>query len=251
MCAISPHRSCHLIKVPRFRHSQARELFLGAYLSDNHKLVGYVCSTLSPSTSLTHESMSNHVPSSPSVCLHGLCVSSNYRRGNIGSGLLREYISRMESARKDGSESYERILLITHEELRPFYEKASFEWVGKSDIVHGSRPWFEMRRSLTGLPPPTSSPSLPPAQIDLPQALPPGAWEALQRPSRSGPAPRLLSSFSGGAVDIISQGEETGGTALNKFNLICPREGCGSIILTSGVAKWVERPGVQVSVLLT
>ena len=51
------------------RQSQAGDLFLGAYIDSNdaRQLVGYVCSTLSPAETLTHESMSAHVPNSSSV----------------------------------------------------------------------------------------------------------------------------------------------------------------------------------------
>jgi guanine nucleotide exchange factor len=194
--------------------------------------------------------MSNHVPSSPSVCLHSVCVSPAHRRKNIGSRLLREYISRLESARKNGSASYERILLLTHQELRPFYEGVGFEWVGKSEVVHGSRPWFEMRKSLTGSPPPhTSSQTatlLPTRQGGSSgQELPSGVWEAMQRSSRNRPTFRLLSSFPGGILDVVNEDQE------NKLDLICPREGCGSVILNSKVAKRVKRAGVQVSVSLS
>ena len=32
---------------------------------------------------------------------------------------------------------------------------------------------------------------------------------------------------------------------LNKHDLLCPREGCGSIILKAGAATWTERAAVQ------
>ena len=92
--------------------------------------------------------MSEHTyPSRVSVCIHAVCVSPSYRRKGVGVRLLREYITRLECAtRQDGSRSYKQALLITHEDLRPFYEEAGFEWLGKSDVVPGSRPWFEMRK---------------------------------------------------------------------------------------------------------
>ncbi|KAF8908100.1 hypothetical protein CPB84DRAFT_201394 [Gymnopilus junonius] len=56
----------------RLRQSQAGDLFLGAYeqnvssSSKPRKLVGYICATLSPDTTLTHHSMSTHIPESSS-----------------------------------------------------------------------------------------------------------------------------------------------------------------------------------------
>lgn len=176
--------------------------------------------------------MSHHVPSSSSVCIHAVSITPGHRRQGLGERLLHEYITRLESATcDDGSKSYERALLITHEELRSFYEAAGFEWLGKSDVVHGSRPWFEMRKVLG-----TSD------ETTLPQGqyLPPGILEALQRPPRNRNMTRSLASF-GGISDVCT---DTAGSISNKFDLLCPRE-CGSVILKAGVAKWVERTSVQ------
>src|ERR1700710_1432843 len=110
------------------RQSQAGDLFLGAYLpnSETHQLIGYVCGTSSPAQSLTHTSMYTHIPNSPSVCIHSVCVSPPHRRKGVGVALLREFVKRLEGG---ASHNYERVLLITHEELRLFYEAAGFEWV--------------------------------------------------------------------------------------------------------------------------
>ncbi|CAL1711100.1 unnamed protein product [Somion occarium] len=233
-----PSEEAASLQAFQYRQREAPDLFLGAYLTegDTRTLVGYVCSTLSPSPSLTHESMSTHVPSSPSVCIHSICVSATHRRKRIAVGLLKAYISRLEQAHIDGA-PYERILLITHEELRPLYEKAGFEFVGPSAVVHGSRPWFEMRRVLEA----SSSVSSPPSQ-----ALPPGIWEALQRAStsRNRPVARRLSSLPNGLDDVSELATDTS-VSVNKVDLLCPRDGCGSIILKNGVATLVEKESVQ------
>jgi guanine nucleotide exchange factor len=230
---------------PRSRQSKAPDLFLGAYLPNNsgpRTLIGYVCSTLSPDLSLTHASMSQHVPSSSSVCVHSVSISPDYRRKGLGVDLLREYTGRLESAtRENGLKSYERVLLITHEELRHFYGAAGFEWLGKSDVVHGSRPWFEMRKVL--------GESTPPSQ-EQDQTLPPGVWETLQRTPRSRPVAKRLASF-GGMSDVCATDPDNTGNLSNKFDLLCPRQECGSIILKAGVALWVDRVGVQVCAFFT
>ncbi|KAJ6551468.1 Mss4-like protein [Mycena capillaripes] len=206
----------------RLRQSLAKDLFLGAYQND--KLVGYVCSTLSPDTSLTHDSMSMHVPGSSSICIHSVGQG-------VGLRLLREYIARLETAHREKSAPYERVLLITHENLRHFYEKAGFEWLGPSAVVHGSQPWYEMRITL-GLSP------IPPYQGNPPA----GVFEALQRPSNSNHIPRLLASFPGGIAEVSSNESNV---LLNKFDLLCPRSDCGSVILNRGVAKFIETASVQ------
>ena len=128
------------------RQANAPDLFLGAYLvksPENHELIGYVCSTLSPSQSLTLDSMANHVSGASSVCLYSVNVTPAHRRKGIASAMLREYISRVSAMG-----TYDRILLITHEELRPLYERVGFEFVGPSSVQLGSKPWYEMRKVL-------------------------------------------------------------------------------------------------------
>ncbi|KAJ7489435.1 acyl-CoA N-acyltransferase [Mycena latifolia] len=218
----------------QLRQRQASDLFLGAYQNtgSEDKLVGYVCSTLSPDTSLTHDSMSTHVPGSSSVCIHSVCVSPACRRQGVGLRLLREYIARLETAHREKSAPYKRILLITHENLRQFYEKAGFEWIGPSAVVHGSQPWYEMRIILGSSSTPGDSAAVP---------IPRGVLEALQRPSRN-PAPQPFSSFPGGVAEVSSYESNV---LVNKFDLLCPRGDCGSVILKSGVAKLTEAPSVQ------
>ena len=183
--------------------------------------------------------MSKHVPLSSSVCIHAVCISPDHRRNGLGVRLLREYVTRLESATqndRDGSKAYERALLITHEELRPFYEAAGFEWLGESGVVHGSRPWFEMRKVL-------AQPIMSPPEEQA-QSLPPSIWEALLRPPRNRPQTRSLASF-GGISDVCAPDPDITGNISNKFDLLCPREECGSIILKAGVAQWVERASIQ------
>jgi hypothetical protein len=188
--------------------------------------------------------MSRHIPSSPSVCIHSVCVTRAYRRDGVGLCLLKEYFRRLEA-----KGVYERALVIVHEELRGFYEKAGFEWLGKSKVQHGARPWFEMRKILGTVGPPPKVQEAAPSQTEpaatIPQAMPAGLLEALQRGSRDRPS-RLLSTFPNGVSDVTMP-SSSNDTATNKHDLLCPKPGCGSIILKSGVATYVMRPSVQVS----
>ncbi|TFK65991.1 acyl-CoA N-acyltransferase [Pluteus cervinus] len=227
----------------RYRQSQASDLFLGAYLPDTNELVGYVCSTLSPTTSLTHESMSNHIPGSATVCIHSVCVAQKHRRKGVGLALLQEYIARLEAAHPAvNSVSLERVLLITHEELREFYEKAGFEWVGESAVVHGSRPWYEMRRVFGENAGSTANATelAPPAIPN--QAIQEALWANSTRPPPTG---KPLSGFPGGILDVTLSESPDHGALTNRYDLICPQPSCGSVILKHNVAKWVERASVQ------
>jgi guanine nucleotide exchange factor len=179
--------------------------------------------------------MSEHVPGGSSVCIHSVCVSNDHQRKGIGLALIKEYIARLERGNANGSWSYRSLLLITHDHLRGFYESAGFEWSGKSNVVHGSKPWYEMRRDLhSGM---DSSQSLPSQQ------LPPDVW---QRRANTVRLSRLLSDFPNGIADLTNMdGRE--GVLVNKFDLLCPKANCGSLILKSGVGMWAERSSIQVS----
>lgn len=184
--------------------------------------------------------MSTHVAGSTSVCIHSVCVAPSHRHKRVGLALLKEYVRRLEQAQSEGLGFLERILLITHDDLRGFYEKAGFEWLGRSSVVHGSKPWFEMRFNL-------SANKEREAQIlDGNQQIPPGILEALQRRPDVIPSSRLISDYPNGLSDLLQPDTATEGVLVNKFDLLCPRDGCGSIILKKGVGKWVERASVQV-----
>ncbi|KAF9479525.1 acyl-CoA N-acyltransferase [Pholiota conissans] len=226
----------------RFRQSQAPQLFLGAYelQSDSRTLIGYVCATQSPDESLTHDSMTSHVPGSSSVCIHSVCVSPTYRGKGVGQALLKEYLSHLEAARTEGTATWERVVLIAHDHLVPFYEKAGFENLGKSHVVHGPLPWFEVRKTLTA---PLKSTVKTPQVPGAGQKISPTVLEALQRP-RAAPSSKLISDFPDGISGVL-QSSSSSDVSTNKYDLLCPRGDCGSVILKQGVGKWVERASVQ------
>ena len=103
--------------------------------------------------------------------------------------------------------------------------------------MHGSKPWYEMRRDLR------LGTVSPPSEI---QSLPPGVWDALQRRPNTVRLSRLLSDFPNGIADLTKTGGGEG-VLVNKFDLLCPKANCGSVILKNGVGMWVERSSIQVS----
>ena len=194
--------------------------------------------------------MSTHIPTGSSVCLHSLCISPPHRKKGLGSDLLREYLSRLRgrnqpTERSEANSCYERVLLLSHAELRSFYEKAGFEYVGQSPVVLGSRPWFEMQLNLASTQPTGSEVS--PGEVE--PLLPQGLLDQLQlrHPTRGNkPPPRLLSSFPGGLPDVLVPSQQQDDPPTNKFDLVCPRAECRSVILNHGVGQLIERASVQV-----
>jgi guanine nucleotide exchange factor len=156
--------------------------------------------------------MSQHEAGGSSVCIHSVCVDSSYRRKGVASKMLEEYTKRLS---KDLTVC--QLLLIAHEELVQLYEKAGFEYKGKSIVEHGNRPWFELRRILQ-----QSTSSVSPALL-----------EALSKPSE----PKSKIAFN----QIDSQTLESG-SSRNQYDLICLRPSCGSVILKKDVGKFHLKP---------
>ena len=63
-------------------------------------------------------------------------------------------------------------------------------------------------------------------------SIPPGLLEALRAPRTRPVGTRLGNGIQ--IDDVLSLGS-------NKYDLLCPRVGCGSVILKSGVAKLVDK----------
>ncbi|KAF8530060.1 acyl-CoA N-acyltransferase [Hysterangium stoloniferum] len=211
-----------------------QKLFLGAYVSPR-TLVGFVNATLSRGSSLAAESMHEHDPYGPSVCVHGIAVAEPYRRKGLGATLLTEYADRLRADPFVGSTKTERILLICHEQLIDFYRRSGFTLVGSSPVTHGPDPWFEMFLELG--PPFTAPEANGAAAAEV--SIPPAVLEALMNPSRrERPAPRLYSTFSSSDSLVTSSGE-------NALDIICPRPKCGSLILKAGVATLKRGPAIE------
>ena len=197
-------------------------------------LLGYVDGVLSSETTLTSESMSTHVPGARNVLIHGVCVTPEARKRGIASALLAEYQRRLATAG-----SYDRVLLISHEEKIGFYERIGFKSRGLSSIAFAAVRWFELEWTV------------PSGQLDgsqgAPQAIPLGLLEALQGQNVSRRQQgQLLSLFQDGIFDVSEEGDQRS----NRYDLLCINEHCGSVILRRGVAALQERVSVQVSLIL-
>ncbi|XP_045157930.2 uncharacterized protein LOC123524090 [Mercenaria mercenaria] len=127
-----------------YRHTEAPDLLLGGYLHGD--LVGFICATRYHGKELTHESMNMHIPNGESVCIHSVVVRKDQRRKGIALQMLQEFVERVKAEQVDVA----RILLICKSNLIPLYTRAGFELVGKSAVVHGKDPWYELQISLTG-----------------------------------------------------------------------------------------------------
>jgi len=87
---------------------------------DDGSLLAMTHGTRTSSTYASDKSMSigSHEVDGPTVALHTLCVHPGWRAKGLGTKILQEYIKRVADQK-----SVERIALIAHDELVPFYER--------------------------------------------------------------------------------------------------------------------------------
>jgi GNAT superfamily N-acetyltransferase len=108
------------------------------------EIVGYVCGTCSSASSLTHESMAAHDPDGALLCVHSVCVAEPHRRKGVATKLLSAYMHYVAG----GSPHVQEARLLCKQHNVGLYERAGFELLGPSPVVHGAEQWLEMRRPL-------------------------------------------------------------------------------------------------------
>ena len=121
-----------------FRIKNAHPYFLVMIYQGN--IIGYICSTLTGTQELTHESMAQHEPSGKYLCIHSVVIAKSFQRKGLGLMLVREYLDSVTTMC-----NVDEVLLIAKANLIEFYTKAGFSTIRLSPIVHGKDPWFEMQ----------------------------------------------------------------------------------------------------------
>lgn len=127
------------------RQRSAGSFFLGAYRADDNELLGFICATRCKEESLTHESMSSHVPGGPTLCIHSVAVGRKHRRQGIALVMLKAYVEHCAAFR-----SIRRLRLIAKAYLLALYARSGFTVLGVSSVQHGKDQWYEMGFDLDG-----------------------------------------------------------------------------------------------------
>ncbi|GAA6064257.1 hypothetical protein JCM10212_006406 [Sporobolomyces blumeae] len=216
-----------------YRQKHASDLFLGAYLSDGGSpspspastLVGYICSTRTSSPVLTHASMETHEPTGAYVAIHSVCVDPNHRNEGIAKRLLERYVDQVKAIRDE--QRIKGIRLIAKEGLVKMYEKAGFTLVGKSDVVHGQDPWYELAIDFDEPSSTDASPLVDDVESDAVRS--PGKLVS----NDASAVPRLVATRSTSTPKVLE------GT--NLADLYCPRQECRCLLVKKGTAKWVRQ----------
>ena len=89
------------------------------------------------------ESHLGHKEEGRTLCIHSLAVLPEYQRRGLGKTLMKAYVHRMET-----HGVADRVALLAHAELVPYYEALGFEKQGESKATFGGGGWFDMVREL-------------------------------------------------------------------------------------------------------
>lgn len=96
-----------------------------------------------------------HEEGGGTIAIHSLAVLPEHQGKQVGSTLMKSYIHRIREA-----QIADRIAIIAHDHLIPFYESFGFESRGPSKCQFGGGGWVDLVRSYTSFLPllPSSQP---------------------------------------------------------------------------------------------
>ncbi|CUS21224.1 LAQU0S02e08856g1_1 [Lachancea quebecensis] len=146
-----------------FRLTACPELCSGLFIRDvegsevkGEKLIGHILGTKIPCSAdgsqnalVTLESMGKvHDESSTTVGIHSVVIAPEHQKKNLATLLLTDYIQKLSN-----QEVGQRIAIIAHEPLVPFYERIGFQLLGenkavKADPAFSKSKWCDMVREL-------------------------------------------------------------------------------------------------------
>ena len=120
-------------------------------------LVGHIIATRTSSPRVTDSSMQlpsnwqterfavengqmvGHDEYGPTIAIHSLAVLPEHQGKQVGSTLMKSYIQRIREA-----QIAERIAIIAHDHLVPFYQSLGFQDCGPSECQFGGGGWVDL-----------------------------------------------------------------------------------------------------------
>ncbi|EHK23075.1 uncharacterized protein TRIVIDRAFT_222335 [Trichoderma virens Gv29-8] len=87
---------------------------------------------------------SGHKANGRTIALHALAVSPDYQRRGLGKALMRSYIKLMKETNRG-----DRISILAHDHLIPYYESLGFRNLGRSDCKYAGEVWNDLECELS------------------------------------------------------------------------------------------------------
>uniref|UniRef100_A0A060SZ26 ARAD1C05280p n=1 Tax=Blastobotrys adeninivorans TaxID=409370 RepID=A0A060SZ26_BLAAD len=141
----------------RSRDLRTGDLPPGQSMLESEKLIGHILATKATSEVVTMESMDKpevdeygrnkdpqndprgHREEGRTICIHSVGVLPEFRGKSIATIMLKDYIQRITT-----QHIADRIALICHDHLMPFYSRSGFVDAGKSELTFGGQEWYNM-----------------------------------------------------------------------------------------------------------
>lgn len=111
-------------------------------------LVGHILATKTPSlrvdlTSMEVPSLRNpnagHIEGARNIAIHALAIDPDWQKKNLGTLLMHDYIQKLSN-----QDLGDKVILLAHKKLIPFYEKIGFLNLGESDTKFGNESWYDL-----------------------------------------------------------------------------------------------------------
>lgn len=115
-------------------------------------LIGHIIATKIHGNRITSSSMAlpsdededaGHKESSRSIGIHALVIDPEWQGKNLGTLIVHDYIQKLSN-----QDIGEKIYIICHKELIPFYEKIGFQDLGPSECKFANTEWYDMSIDL-------------------------------------------------------------------------------------------------------
>lgn len=118
----------------------------------NETLIGHIIATRTKSHVIDEMSMeiasddnpnAGHFENSRFIGVHSLVVDPVWQGKNLGTLLLHDYIQKLSN-----QDLGDKVIIIAHHHLIPFYEKIGFTNLGKSDCKFAGETWYDLSIDL-------------------------------------------------------------------------------------------------------
>lgn len=115
-------------------------------------LIAHIIATKIYSSRITSQSMelpskddktAGHIEYSRYIGIHGLVVDPEWQGKNLGTLLMHDYIQKLSN-----QDLGDKVVIIAHKELIPFYEKIGFNSHGVSECKFGGVEWYDLSIDL-------------------------------------------------------------------------------------------------------
>lgn len=115
----------------------------------NETLIGHILGTKISTDYITLESMKLiNDESSGTIAIHSVVIDPKYQKKNLATLMLTDYIQKLSN-----QEVGNKIVIIVHEYLIPFYERVGFKVISENkdvgkDPEFANSKWIDMEREL-------------------------------------------------------------------------------------------------------